>query len=145
FQEARLCVWLTAAQNVALGLELRSPRVAPDERRARADRYLRTVQLEDRRDRYPSTLSGGEAQRVALARALAVESPILLMDEPFASLDVRTRSHLREALLDIWQVTGRTILFVTHDLDEALVLADRVIVLSDRPTRVIREVAVEAP
>src|SRR5690606_36679088 len=122
FQEARLCGWLTAAQNVALGLEQRSPRVAPDERRARADRYLRMVQLEDRRDRYPSTLSGGEAQRVALARALAVEASILLMDEPFASLDVCTRSHLLAVLLDIWQVTGRTILFVTHDLDEALVL-----------------------
>ena len=81
---------------------------------------------------------------MALARALAVESPILLMDEPFASLDVRTRAQMRQALLDVWQVTGRTILFVTHDLDEALFLADRIIVLSDRPTRVLRQVAVDA-
>jgi len=145
FQSARLCGWRTAAQNVALGLELRDPSVPRAERLRRAEEYLRLVQLEDRRDRYPATLSGGEAQRVALARALAVESPILLMDEPFANLDVRTRRHLRRALLDVWKITGRTILFVTHDLDEALILADRIIVLSDRPTRVRRVVTVDVP
>jgi NitT/TauT family transport system ATP-binding protein len=95
--------------------------------------------------KYPSMLSGGERQRVAIARALVVEPSIVLMDEPFSALDPNTRRRLRAEIERIWQHTGRTVLFVTHDIDEALTLADRIVLLSGKPTRVLETVVVDAP
>ena len=100
------------------------------------------VGLKDDMAKYPSMLSGGERQRVAIARALAVDPKIILMDEPFAALDLNTRERLREELIDIWGKTKKTIVFVTHDIDEALILADRIILLSDKPTRVLETIKI---
>ena len=93
-------------------------------------------------DKFPSMLSGGERQRVAIARALAVDPKIILMDEPFAALDLNTRQHLRNEIITIWKKTRKTIVFVTHDIDEALILADRIVLLSDKPTRVLETIEI---
>jgi len=127
FQSFELFPWRTARENVAFGLERMG--VPADERRERADRQLERVGLADHADRYPGTLSGGQQQRVGLARALAVDPDVLLMDEPFGALDARTRATQRRELLHIWEREGTTVLFVTHDIDEALLLGDRVLVL----------------
>jgi len=92
--------------------------------------------------KFPSMLSGGERQRVAIARALAVDPKIILMDEPFAALDLNTRQHLRNEIITIWKKTRKTIVFVTHDIDEALILADRIVLLSDKPTRVLETIEI---
>ena len=136
FQSARLVPWRNALDNVILGMELREVANDKETRRETARKLLSLVGLSDDMFKFPSMLSGGERQRVAIARALAVEPKIILMDEPFAALDLNTRNYLRNELIDIWRETKKTIVFVTHDIDEALILADRIILLSNKPTRV---------
>lgn len=134
FQESALMPWLTAARNVELALGLRGiPRA---QRRERARELLDVVNLADAADKRPHELSGGMRQRVALARALAQDRPVLLMDEPFAALDAITRDLLHEELERVWRTTGRTIVFVTHNVAEAVRLGQRVVLLSSRPGRV---------
>jgi NitT/TauT family transport system ATP-binding protein len=137
FQESALMPWLTARQNVELALRLRGvPRAA---RRNEALELLDTVNLADAAEKRPHELSGGMRQRVALARALAQDRPVLLMDEPFAALDAITRDLLHEELERVWRRTGRTIVFVTHNVREAARLGQRVVLLSSRPGRVAGE------
>ena len=131
FQSPRLVPWRTALDNVRLAQQLRLGR--PDERAAR---YLALVGAAEHATRYPAVLSGGERQRVALARALAVEPEVILMDEPFSALDGATRTRLGAELREIWRATGRTIVFVTHDVAEAESLATRILVLTARPAKV---------
>lgn len=137
FQEAALMPWLTARQNVELALRLR--RLPKSERRAEALRLLSTVNLSEAADKRPHELSGGMRQRVALARALAQDRDVLLMDEPFAALDAITRDLLHEELERVWRATGRTIVFVTHNVREAARLGQRIILLSSRPGRIAGE------
>ncbi|HAQ59435.1 MAG TPA: sulfate ABC transporter ATP-binding protein [Microbacterium sp.] len=134
FQESALMPWLTARRNVELALRLRG--VPRAERREKALALLNTVNLADAADKRSHELSGGMRQRVALARALAQDRPILLMDEPFAALDAITRDLLHEELERVWRATGRTIIFVTHNVREAARLGQRVILLTSRPGRV---------
>jgi NitT/TauT family transport system ATP-binding protein len=141
FQDARLLPWRSVLDNVAFGLEGRRLRRAA--RRSRARDALALVGLADLADRWPHQLSGGQRQRVALARALAVEPQVLLMDEPFSALDALTRESLQDELLRIRKLTGKTILFVTHDLDEAVYLADRVVVLAGAPGRKAADLAID--
>jgi NitT/TauT family transport system ATP-binding protein len=143
FQEFSLFPWRTVSGNVGWGLEVRGARTA--ERQAVVDRYLQLTGLSEFRDHLPGELSGGMKQRVALARVLAFDPEVLLMDEPFGSLDAQTRETMQEELIRIWERTGKTIFFVTHDIDEAVYLGDRVLVLSARPARVREEVAVALP
>ena len=143
FQSPRLLPWRTARENVALGLEMRFPGMTKAEELKRADQMLDTVGLFADREKYPRMLSGGERQRVAIARAWAVEPTIILMDEPFSALDPHTRQRMREELIGLWSGTGKTVVFVTHDVDEALLLADRIILLSAKPTRVLDTMVVE--
>jgi NitT/TauT family transport system ATP-binding protein len=142
FQSARLVPWRNAIKNVTLGMELRYDGMEKLLMENRAKELLSLVGLNDDMEKYPSMLSGGERQRVAIARSLAVDPKIILMDEPFAALDLNTRKHLREELIDIWEKTKKTIIFVTHDIDEALTLADRIILLSDKPTRVLETISI---
>ncbi len=137
FQESALMPWLTARQNVELALRLRG--VARSARRGEALELLDTVNLADAAEKRPHELSGGMRQRVALARALAQDRPVLLMDEPFAALDAITRDLLHEELERVWRRTGRTIVFVTHNVREAARLGERVVLLSSRPGRVAGE------
>lgn len=137
FQESALMPWLTARQNVELALRLRG--VARGARRSEALELLDTVNLADAAEKRPHELSGGMRQRVALARALAQDRPVLLMDEPFAALDAITRDLLHEELERVWRRTGRTIVFVTHNVREAARLGQRVVLLSSRPGRVTGE------
>jgi NitT/TauT family transport system ATP-binding protein len=137
FQDARLLPWRRVVDNVGFGLEGRIGDRA--ERRRRALSALDLVGLADLSGRWPRELSGGQRQRVAIARALAVEPDILLMDEPFSALDALTREGLQEELLRIRAATGKTIVFVTHDIGEATFLADRVVVLGGRPGRIVAE------
>jgi NitT/TauT family transport system ATP-binding protein len=143
FQEAALFPWLTAAGNVELPLKL--AKVAGPKRRAEARSLLELVHLASFAERRPHELSGGMRQRVAVARALAQHADILLMDEPFGSLDAMTRDLLHDELERIWQETGITIVFVTHDVREAVRLGDRILVLTSRPGRVASEVRVNLP
>jgi NitT/TauT family transport system ATP-binding protein len=137
-----LLPWRTVFRNTALGLE---QRVNPGERRRRVEQALRMVGLEDRADEYPWRLSGGMAQRVQIARALAMQPKVLLMDEPFGALDALTKATLQDVLLRVQQQTGATIVFVTHDLDEAIYLADRVLVLTDAPGTIGLDLPTELP
>ena len=140
FQDSALLPWLTARRNVELALRLRG-----GGRRDRADevaRLLRLVHLGDHGDKRVHELSGGMRQRVALARALAQGADVLLMDEPFAALDAQSRRHMQSELLGIWAADRRTVVFVTHDIDEAVVLADRVLVMSGRPGHVLADIRV---
>ena len=142
FQEAALFPWLSVAENVAFGMkELRVPR---REREARTKKYLDLVKMSGFARSWVHELSGGMRQRVALARALALEPDILLMDEPFGALDPKSRDALQAELVDIWERTHKTIVFVTHDMAEAVRLGSRVIVLRARPARVARDVDVAA-
>ena len=136
FQHASLLPWRNALHNVEFGLELQG--VAAPEREARARKLLDLVGLGHAADQYPHQLSGGMQQRIGLARALAIDPAILLMDEPFSALDAQTREVLQDELLRIHAETGKTTLFVTHDLDEAIYLSDRVVVLAAKPGRVKR-------
>jgi NitT/TauT family transport system ATP-binding protein len=137
FQEYHLFPWRTVAGNVGFGPEKRG--VPADERDRRVGDLLDLVGLDGFADSYPRDLSGGMKQRVALARALALDPTLLLMDEPFGALDAQTKAMLQDELLDIWSETGKTILFVTHDVEEAVRLADRVVVMGIEPGHV-REV-----
>lgn len=143
FQDAALFPWLTVQGNVELALRLRG--VGRRERRARARDLIALVHLHGFEQRRPHELSGGMRQRVALARALAQDPDVLLMDEPFGSLDAITRDLMHDELERIWQETGVTILFVTHNVREAVRLGDRVLVLSSRPGRVVAEFPVATP
>jgi NitT/TauT family transport system ATP-binding protein len=143
FQEANLLPWLSAVDNVAFPLKLR--RVPKRERLEAAARMLELTGLAGFEDRLPHQLSGGMKQRVAIARGLVQNPAVLLMDEPFASLDEQTRMVLGDELLRIWSETRKTVLFVTHSLNEAVYLADRVIVLSARPGRIVDDVTVDLP
>ncbi|MFE5493563.1 ABC transporter ATP-binding protein [Streptomyces virginiae] len=140
FQHYALFPWRTARGNVEFALKrLGLPRA---ERRRRALEALAEVGLADGTDKYPAQLSGGMQQRVALARALAAEPEVLLMDEPFGALDALTRTRMQRLLRELWQRRGTTVLFVTHDIDEALALAQRVVVLGGTPGRVLADHAV---
>jgi NitT/TauT family transport system ATP-binding protein len=141
FQEPRLLPWRRVAANVAFGLE--GLGLSRAERRARAAAALALVGLEGLGDQFPHQLSGGQRQRVGLARALAVRPSLLLMDEPFSALDAITRAGLQTELLRIWRETGTSILFVTHDLEEAMILADRVVLLHGWPARVALDRSIE--
>lgn len=143
FQEPALFPWMTIAGNIELAMRLRG--VPRQERTDGARRLLGLVHLEAFADRRPHELSGGMNQRVAIARALAQEADILLMDEPFGSLDAITRDLLHDELERIWRETGRTILFVTHNVREAVRLGDRVVLLSSRPGRVVAEFPITLP
>jgi len=143
FQQSSLFPWLTAAQNVAYGLNLQANRGARSDVAARVAEILRLVELEAFADRYPSALSGGMRQRVEIARALAVNPQVLLMDEPLGALDALTRRTMQREVLRIWAETRKTVLFVTHDIDEAVILSDRIFVMSARPS-VLRD-TVEVP
>ncbi len=143
FQDARLLPWRRVARNVEFGLEgLGLDKAA---RRRRALDALELVGLADKADRWPHQLSGGQRQRVAIARALAVDPDLLMMDEPFGALDAITRQGLQDELVELWQRTGKTILFVTHDIDEAVYLADRVILLAGSPAGVRSADRIMAP
>ena len=141
FQQHSLFPWMTALDNVAFGLRM----TGNLEPRERARHYLQLVGLLDFADRYPHQLSGGMQQRVGLARALAVEPRILLMDEPFGALDAQTRALMQEQLLKLWEERRHTVVFVTHDIDEAIFLSDRVVVLGVKPNRVREVVDVTLP
>jgi NitT/TauT family transport system ATP-binding protein len=144
FQDDALFPWRTVAENVAYGLE----EVGPPAGTTTADRVdycLDLVGLSEKATAYPRELSGGQRQRVGIARSLAVDPPILLMDEPFGSVDARTKTTLHSELLDIWQETEKTILFVTHDIEEAVYLSDRIVVLSMGPGTVLDEIPVDIP
>jgi sulfonate transport system ATP-binding protein len=143
FQESALFPWLTAAGNIELALRLRG--LGRTERRAEAERLLHLVRLDGAASKRVHELSGGMRQRVALARALAQQSNVLLMDEPFAALDAITRDVLHGELTALWQQTGTTILFVTHNVREAVRLGQRVVLLSSRPGRIAREWTVQIP
>ncbi len=146
FQHAGLLPWRSALQNVEFGLELKKGNpVAAAQRREHAMKYLRLVGLDGAEHRYPHQLSGGMQQRVGLARALAIEPEVLLMDEPFSALDAQTKEVLQTELLSIHARTGKTILFVTHDLDEAVYLADRIVVMTPHPGRIEEIVPVDIP
>jgi NitT/TauT family transport system ATP-binding protein len=143
FQELGLFPWLTVAENVEFGMKMKG--VPMPERRQKTDYYLRLVHLAQFSGSYIHQLSGGMRQRVALARALATEPDVLLMDEPFAALDAQTRDLLHDELERIWEETGRTIIFVTHNVREAARLGDRVALFTFRPGRIKREILVEVP
>jgi NitT/TauT family transport system ATP-binding protein len=134
FQQYALFPWRTAAQNVEFGLDIAGLKAR--QRREIARHYLDLVGLTAFADRYPHELSGGMKQRVAIARSLAYDPEVLLMDEPFAALDAQTRETLQGELLRIWRATGKTIIFITHGIDEAVVLGQRVAVMTSRPGRI---------
>ncbi|HEY8486330.1 MAG TPA: ABC transporter ATP-binding protein, partial [Limnochordales bacterium] len=140
FQEFALFPWRTVLDNVTFGLEVRG--VAPARRRAIGQQYLEMVGLPMVAHRYPFELSGGMKQRVGIARALAVHPRVLLMDEPLSALDAQTRALLQQDLLRLWEQSGQTVLYVTHNIEEAAFLADRVVVLTRRPGRIRAEVTV---
>jgi NitT/TauT family transport system ATP-binding protein len=143
FQELGLFPWLTARENVEFGL--RQKGIGRSERRAQARYYLDLVRLSQFEEHHPHQLSGGMKQRVALARALAMQPDVLLMDEPFAALDAQTRDLLHDELERVWHETGQTIIFVTHNVREAVRLGDRVLVLSYRPGRIKTEFSISLP
>ena len=139
FQNFGLLPWRTVVENVEFPLELDN--VPKGERRDTADHYIRLVGLEGFEEHYPHELSGGMQQRVGIARALTRKPSVLLMDEPFGALDAQTREQLQDDFLEVWQSLRTTVLFVTHSIDEALVLSDRILVFTARPGRIRRELA----
>jgi NitT/TauT family transport system ATP-binding protein len=143
FQDASLFPWYTVLRNVSYGLECQGTRSADAQRRAKP--LIDLVGLSGFEHHYPYELSGGMQQRVNLARALAVDPQLLLMDEPFAALDAQTRELMQSELLGIWQQTRKTVLFVTHQIDEAIYLSDRVLVMSARPGRLLADIPIELP
>ncbi|WP_051236198.1 ABC transporter ATP-binding protein [Paenibacillus pinihumi] len=140
FQEHRLFPWLTVEKNIAADLSLRDKEV-----RKKVDTLIELVKLKGFEKSYPRELSGGMAQRVSIARALLRNPKVLLLDEPFGALDAFTRSHMQEVLLDIWRTNQTTMIFVTHDIDEAIFLADRVVILKPRPGEISSIVPVDLP
>ncbi|MVP01391.1 ABC transporter ATP-binding protein [Paenibacillus lutrae] len=140
FQEPRLFPWLTVEKNIAADLSLKKPEV-----RQKVDNLIELVKLTGFEKAYPRELSGGMAQRVSIARALLRNPKILLLDEPFGALDAFTRAHMQEVLLDIWQANKTTMVFVTHDIDEAIFLANRVVILKPRPGAIKNIIPVDLP
>lgn len=143
FQSYTLFPWLKVIDNIAFGLKLKG--VGAEERRRVALQYLEKIGLSEFADAYPAELSGGMKQRVAIARALANDPEVLLMDEPFGALDAQTRLIMQELLLSVWEGAEKTVLFVTHDVEEAIFMADRVLVMSARPGRVKEDIEVPLP
>ncbi len=143
FQETSLFPWLTVGQNASFGLSIRGD--STETRKAAARDVLQRVGLTEAMDKRPDELSGGMRQRVAVARALAMRPKVLLMDEPFAALDVQTRAKMQDFLLDVWRDSGASVLFVTHHIDEAVALADRVVVFTSRPGRIKTIVPINTP
>jgi len=143
FQEYALFPWMTVEKNIAFGLEIKG--VPAAEIKRTVERLLATLSLSDFRQRFPKDLSGGMRQRVAIARVLALDSPIMLMDEPFGALDALTRRNLQDELLRIWAELKKTIIFVTHSIEEAIYLADRIVVMTYRPGTVKRDLLVDMP
>ncbi|MGH6761646.1 MAG: ABC transporter ATP-binding protein [Phyllobacterium sp.] len=143
FQQYALFPWLTVRQNVEFGLRIKG--IAAAERRRISDHFISLVGLKDFADALPKTLSGGMKQRCAIARAYAANPTILLMDEPFGALDALTRVHMQDQLLDTWSRERRTVIFITHDVDEAVYLANRVIVMAARPGRLHKVIPVDLP
>jgi len=139
FQEYGVFPWLTVKQNIAFGLNLRASRVPAEERDDVCRRYMQLMGLADFADAWPKTLSGGMRQRLALARAYAVRPEFLLMDEPFGALDAQTRSAMQDLLLEVLQAEGKTVMLITHSVEEAIYLSNRIVVMTARPTR-IREI-----
>jgi NitT/TauT family transport system ATP-binding protein len=140
FQEQALFPWKTVAGNIEFGPKMKG--MNKGERQVKVRHYLSLVKLDGYEWRYPNELSGGERQRVALARALVNEPRVLLMDEPFGEVDALTRMWLQEVLLDIWERLRVSVIFVTHDVDEAIYLGDRVLVMTGRPGRIKQEIEV---
>ncbi|WP_138750891.1 ABC transporter ATP-binding protein [Paenibacillus sinopodophylli] len=140
FQEHRLFPWLTVEQNIAADLSLRSSEV-----RQKVDEMIALVRLDGYEKAYPKQLSGGMSQRVAIARALMRSPQVLLLDEPFGALDAFTRTHMQEALLDIWRTNRTTMMLVTHDLDEAVFLSEKIVVMDARPGRVKQTIVNDLP
>ncbi|MGN1129514.1 MAG: ABC transporter ATP-binding protein [Candidatus Flemingiibacterium sp.] len=146
FQHYSLFPWMTARKNVAFGVKQVKKDLPQSERLKIADEFLDKVGLENFKNKYPSQLSGGMQQRVAIARALAMDTDILLMDEPFGAIDAKNRTVLQELLLKLWEGDGtqekKTVVFVTHDIDEAILLSDRIVMMSASPGRVYKEISV---
>jgi NitT/TauT family transport system ATP-binding protein len=145
FQQPALFPWLTTAENVAYGLKLKANRSNGQNVKETVAAMLQLVQLDGFARHYPSDLSGGMRQRLEIARALAVDPLVLLMDEPLAALDALTRRTMQREVLQIWEKTRKTILFVTHDIDEAVIMADRIVVMAQRPTFVLEIEDVRLP
>ncbi|MCS7461701.1 ABC transporter ATP-binding protein [Paenibacillus doosanensis] len=143
FQQYALFPWKTVLKNVEFGLKLRG--LSKHERKETAEKYLEIVGLKDFAHAYPKELSGGMKQRVAIARAYAVQPEVLLMDEPFGALDAQTRAQLQEELLKTWQTEKKTCFFITHDVEEAVILAQKVIIMSARPGRIKEIIDVDIP
>jgi len=143
FQEYALFPWMSVADNIAFGLTIKG--MARREAQAKVAELLRKLGLADFANRFPKDLSGGMRQRVAIARVLALDSPIMLMDEPFGALDALTRRNLQDELLRIWAEFKKTIIFVTHSIEEAIYLADRIVVMTYRPGTIKRNMLVELP
>ena len=143
FQQYALFPWLTVKKNVEFGLKLKG--LSKEECDTIAMKYLKMVELEKFADSYPKELSGGMKQRVAIARAYAMNPEVLLMDEPFGALDAQTRTQLQTELLKAWQEENKTCFFVTHDIEEAIVLATRVVIMSARPGRIKEVVDIDIP
>ncbi|MEC0370159.1 ABC transporter ATP-binding protein [Paenibacillus chibensis] len=143
FQQYALFPWKTVIKNIEFGLKLRGYSKA--ERREKAEQYLEYVNLKDFAHAYPKELSGGMKQRVAIARAYAVQPEVLLMDEPFGALDAQTRAQLQEDLLKTWQTEKKTCFFITHDVEEAVILGQRVVIMSARPGRIKEIIDVDIP
>ncbi|SDB02521.1 ABC transporter ATP-binding protein [Eubacterium oxidoreducens] len=146
FQHYSLFPWMTARKNVAFGVKQVKKNSTKEERLKIADEFLNKVGLENFKNKYPGQLSGGMQQRVAIARALAMNTEILLMDEPFGAIDAKNRTILQELLLKLWEGDGKqekkTVVFVTHDIDEAILLSDRIVMMSTNPGRVYKEIKV---
>lgn len=143
FQQYALFPWMTVLKNVMFGPKLQGK--SQEEAEAIARKYIKMVQLEDFVNHYPKELSGGMKQRVAIARAYAVNPAVLLMDEPFGALDAQTRTQLQSELLETWEKERKTCFFITHDVDEAIILAQRVIIMSARPGRIKEVVDIDIP
>lgn len=143
FQQYALFPWMTVKKNVLFGLNLQG--IKGEEAEKRAMKYIKMVQLEDFVDHYPKELSGGMKQRVAIARAYAVNPQVLLMDEPFGALDAQTRTQLQSELIKTWQEQKKTCFFITHDVEEAVILATKVIIMSARPGRIKKIVDIDLP
>jgi NitT/TauT family transport system ATP-binding protein len=144
FQTPSLLQWYTVAENIGLPAKMdkRNDKAAVD---ARVDELLGMVKLSGLGEKYPRELSGGMRQRVAIARCLVSDPAVILMDEPFGALDAITREHMHDELLSIWQASGATVFFITHDISEAVYLSDRVIVMSPRPGRVVADIPIDLP
>ncbi|MEA9356791.1 ABC transporter ATP-binding protein [Bacteriovorax sp. PP10] len=143
FQEYALFPWMSVADNITFGLRIKKE--DPKKIQTKLDELLKMLKLTEFANRYPKDLSGGMRQRVAIARVLALDSPIMLMDEPFGALDALTRRSLQDELLKVWSEYKKTIIFVTHSIEEAIYLADRIVVMSYRPGTVKRDIKVDMP